>query len=62
VLVATRANTQPAWGEYRADPATGVLHLTGIEVLTLSGGFIAELNRFEATVAPWFGLPRTLDP
>ena len=62
LLVATVANTQPAWGDYRADPVTGLLHLTGIEVLTLSGGFVTEINRFEATIAPWFGLPRTLDP
>ena len=62
LLVATAANTQPAWGDYRADPVTGLLHLTGIEVLTLSGGFVTEINRFEATIAPWFGLPRTLDP
>ena len=62
VLVATRANTQPSWGDYRADPVTGLLHLAGIELLTLSAGFVSEINRFEATIAPWFGLPRTLDP
>jgi RNA polymerase sigma-70 factor (ECF subfamily) len=62
VLGATRANTQPAWADYRADPVTGLLHLTGIEVLDVSAGLVTEITRFEATVAPWFGLPRTLDP
>jgi RNA polymerase sigma-70 factor (TIGR02960 family) len=61
-LVPTRANAQPAWGDYRADPVTGLLHLTGIEVLTVVDGQVTELNRFEATVAGWFGLPRTLEP
>jgi len=61
-LVPTRANTHPAWGEYRSDPVTGLLHLTGIEVVAISGGLITELTRFECTVAPWFGLPRTLNP
>ena len=61
-LVPTSANTQPAWGDYRADPVTGLLHLTGIEVVNVAGGRITELIRFEGTVAPWFGLPRTLNP
>jgi RNA polymerase sigma-70 factor (ECF subfamily) len=59
-LVPTRANGQPAWGEYRRDPATGALHLTGIEVVTLAGDRISEITRFETTLAPHFGLPRTL--
>ena len=49
VLVATGPTPSRAWGDYRADPVTGLLHLTGIEVLTLSGGFVTEINRFEAT-------------
>jgi RNA polymerase sigma-70 factor (ECF subfamily) len=61
-LVPTRANTQPAWGEYREDSATGLLHLTGIEVVAVQAGLVTELTRFENTVAPWFGLPRTLEP
>ena len=60
-LVPLRANGQPAWGEYRRDPGTGVLHLTGIEVVALAGDRICEITRFETTVAPYFGLPRTLD-
>ena len=60
-MVPIRANGQPGWGEYRRDPITGVLHFTGIEVVGVAGGRISELTRFEAALAPYFGLPRTLD-
>jgi RNA polymerase sigma-70 factor (ECF subfamily) len=30
-------------------------------VVGLAGGLICEITRFETTVAPYFGLPRTLD-
>jgi RNA polymerase sigma-70 factor (TIGR02960 family) len=56
LMVATRANTQPAWFVYRRDPTTGVLHLTGIEVAAVRDGQITELTRFEPDVAPWFDL------
>ncbi|MDQ4054370.1 MAG: sigma-70 family RNA polymerase sigma factor [Actinomycetota bacterium] len=59
-MVPVRANGQPAWGEYRRDPVTGVSHLAGIQVIALVGDRICEITRFEATVAPYFGLPRTL--
>ena len=59
-LIPTRANGQPAWGEYRRDPVTGVSRLAGIKVVGLAGDRIHEITRFEATVAPYFGLPRTL--
>jgi RNA polymerase sigma-70 factor (ECF subfamily) len=59
-MVPVRANGQPAWGEYRRDPTTGVLHVTGIEVVGLAGGRISEITRFEVVLAPYFGLPRTL--
>ncbi len=58
-LVATRANGQPAFGAYLRSPA-GVRHGTGLYVLTLSGDRISALIRFEASVLPWFGLPRSL--
>jgi RNA polymerase sigma-70 factor (ECF subfamily) len=61
-IVPTAANGHPAWGAYRPDPTTGLLHLTSIEVAAVADGFITELTRFESTVAPWFGLPRTLTP
>jgi RNA polymerase sigma-70 factor (ECF subfamily) len=60
-LVPVRANGQPAWGEYRRDPITGVLHVTGVFVVGLAGDRIREITRFETVVAPYFSLPRTLD-
>jgi RNA polymerase sigma-70 factor (TIGR02960 family) len=59
-LVPVRANGQPAWGEYRRDPGTAILRLTGLEVVTLAGDRVSEITRFETTIAPHFGLPRTL--
>ncbi|HEY3752162.1 MAG TPA: sigma-70 family RNA polymerase sigma factor [Pseudonocardiaceae bacterium] len=60
-LVPVRANGQPAWGEYERDQVTGGLHLAGIIVVGIAGDRIHEFTRFETTVAPYFGLPRTLD-
>jgi RNA polymerase sigma-70 factor (TIGR02960 family) len=58
-LVPARANGQPAFGAYLRGPA-GVRHATGFYVLTLAGDQIRGLTRFEASVLPWFGLPRSL--
>jgi len=58
-LVPTRANGQPAFGAYLRVPA-GVRHATGFYVLTLAGDRICAMTRFEASVLPWFGLPRSL--
>lgn len=60
-MVPVRVNGQPAWGEYRRDRVSGVLHLTGIEVVAIAGDRIAEIVRFDCAVAPYLGLPRTLD-
>ncbi|HEX6933262.1 MAG TPA: RNA polymerase subunit sigma-70, partial [Streptosporangiaceae bacterium] len=57
--VPTRANGQPAFGAYLRAPA-GIRHATGLLVLTLAGDQICAITRFEASVLPWFGLPRTL--
>ncbi len=58
-LVPTRANGQPAFGAYlRA--ADGIPHGVGLYVLTLSGDRIRAMTRFEASLLPWFGLPRSL--
>ncbi len=58
-LVPARANGQPAFGAYlRA--ADGIRHGTGLYVLTLTGDRICAMTRFEASVLPWFGLPRSL--
>ena len=58
-LVPTRANGRPAFGAYLRAP-TGVRHGTGLYVLGLSGDRICALTRFESSVLPWFGLPRSL--
>jgi RNA polymerase sigma-70 factor (ECF subfamily) len=59
-LVATRANGQPAFGAYVRDPVTGVAHANGLLVLTLAGERISVMTRFDNSVLPRFGLPRTL--
>jgi hypothetical protein len=58
-LVPTRANGQPAFGAYLR-PRAGIRHGTGVYVLTLAGDRICAMTRFEASVLPWFGLPRSL--
>jgi RNA polymerase sigma-70 factor (ECF subfamily) len=58
-LVPTRANGQPAFGAYLRGP-DGIRHATAFYVLTLAGGQICGMTRFEASVLPWFGLPRSL--
>ena len=58
-LVPTRANGQPAFGTYLRAP-TGLRHGTGLFVLTLAGERICAMTRFESSVLPWFGLPRSL--
>jgi RNA polymerase sigma-70 factor (ECF subfamily) len=58
-LVPTRANGQPAFGAYLRTP-TGISHGVGLFVLTLSGDRISAMTRFENTVLPRFGLPRSL--
>jgi RNA polymerase sigma-70 factor (TIGR02960 family) len=58
-LVPTRANGQPAFGAYLRAP-TGIRHGTGLLVLTLTGDRICGITRFDNSVLPWFGLPRSL--
>jgi len=58
-LVPTRANGQPAFGAYLRAP-TGIRHGTGLIVLTLAGDRVCAMTRFETSVFPWFGLPRSL--
>jgi len=58
-LVRTRANGQPAFGAYLRAP-TGISHGTGLFVLTLAGDRICAMSRFDNSVLPWFGLPRSL--
>jgi RNA polymerase sigma-70 factor (TIGR02960 family) len=58
-LVPTRANGQPAFGAYLC-ASTGNRHGTGLFVLTLTSDRICAMTRFENSVLPWFGLPRSL--
>ena len=58
-LVPTRANGQAAFGTYVRGP-DGIRHGTGLFVLTLAGDRICAMTRFENSVLPWFGLPRSL--
>ena len=59
-LVATRANGQPAFGMYLRDHRTGIAHANGLLVLTLAGSRICVMTRFDNSVLPRFGFPRTL--
>jgi RNA polymerase sigma-70 factor (ECF subfamily) len=58
-LIAARANGQPAFGAYLRVP-NGISHGTGLYVLTLTGDRICAMTRFDNSVLPWFGLPRSL--
>ncbi len=58
-LVPTRANGQPAFGAYLRAP-TGLRHGVGLYVLGLRAERISALTRFESSVLPRFGLPRSL--
>ena len=42
------------------DPRSGVSHAIGLLVVTLSGNQICAITRFDTSVLPRFGLPRTL--
>jgi RNA polymerase sigma-70 factor (TIGR02960 family) len=60
-VVATRANTQPAFGCYLPLPHTGIARAYGLLVLTLQGDRLSALTWFSDTaVFRHFGLPRTI--
>ncbi len=60
-LVPTRANSQPAFGYYRADKHTPVAHPHSLVVLTLAGDKICAITRFaDNELFSYFGLPPTL--
>ena len=58
-LVPTRANGQPAFGLY-VHANDGLRHATGLVAISLAGSRISSMIRFESSVLPWFGLPRSL--
>ena len=59
-LLPTRANGQPAFGAYARDPQAKIARADGLLAVTLSGGRICALARFDNSVLPRFGLPGTL--
>lgn len=59
-LLATRANDQPAFGHYAAQPGAAVAPGTGVLVLTLDADRIAAIDRFDASLLSRFGLPEAL--
>ncbi len=59
-LVPTRANGHLAFGVYLRGPTGGIRHGTGLDVLTLTGDRICAITRFDNSVLPSFGLPRSL--
>lgn len=60
-MVPTRANHQPAFGYYRADPSGSVRHAHGLIVLTLAGDSICAITRFgDDGLFRHFGLPPAL--
>ena len=58
--IPTRANGQPAFGLYALDPGDSVYRSMGVLVLGLTGDRIDGITRFENSLLPFFGLPRTL--
>jgi RNA polymerase sigma-70 factor (ECF subfamily) len=60
-VVPTRANGQPAFGVYLADPHAGVYHAYTLLVITTAGDHITTISGFSnVNVMTRFGLPRTL--
>lgn len=60
-LLATRANTQPAFGLYRQSDEAGRYHAYGIQVLTFGGALIADITTFrDPALFAYFRLPATL--
>jgi RNA polymerase sigma-70 factor (TIGR02960 family) len=59
-VVPTRANGQPAFGMYLADPHAGVYRAYSLLVIATAGDHITAITGFTTDVMPRFGLPRTL--
>ena len=59
-VVPTRANGQPAFGLYLADPHAGVYRAYALLVIDTAGDRITAITGFTTNVMTRFGLPRTL--
>jgi hypothetical protein len=51
---------QPAFAVYRPDRYAGVLHASGLLVVTIAGARVSAMTMFTADVQGRFGFPRTL--
>jgi RNA polymerase sigma-70 factor (TIGR02960 family) len=59
-VVPTRANGQPAFGLYLADPHASIYRAYCLLVITTAGDHITAITSFSTNVLTRFGLPRTL--
>jgi len=59
-VVPTRANGQPAFGLYLADPHASLYRAYCLLVITTAGDHITAITAFSTNVMTRFGLPRTL--
>jgi RNA polymerase sigma-70 factor (ECF subfamily) len=59
-VVPTRANGQPAFGLYLADPHASIYRAYCLLVITTAGDHITAITSFSTNVMTRFGLPRTL--
>lgn len=60
-LIPTRANNQPAFAFYLADPCAPIWRASSLVVLTLRGSQVSAATRFgELGILARLGLPRTL--
>jgi len=59
-LIESRANGQPAFAVYRSDSHAGILHASGLLVITLAGPRVSAMTMFTPEALARFGLPRTL--
>jgi RNA polymerase sigma-70 factor (ECF subfamily) len=59
-VVPTRANGQPAFGLYLADPHASLYRAYCLLVITTAGDHITAITSFSTNVMTRFGLPRTL--
>jgi len=59
-VVPTRANGQPAFGLYLADPHASLYRAYCLLIITTAGDHITAITSFSTNVMTRFGLPRTL--
>jgi RNA polymerase sigma-70 factor (TIGR02960 family) len=59
-ILSVHANGQPALAMYARDPGAQIYRALGMLVVTLAGNRVSAITRFENSVFPHFGLPRTL--